>query len=201
MVFTHKIVALDSWVEIPTLEFDHELTVIKDGSALTRPEQLKEATIAINSQVPVNDTLLDYMPNLQLFAATGTGIDHIDKEALAARGVTLCKVPAQNTGIVVLRTIEYETCLTSCRRCKRTCIRFGFRIEAPDPAHAPDDSRGQEVGGSARSTSCFWQGTENQLGRNIGKFTPKHNVLQVADWKPNSKSLSICKFDGQREMY
>jgi len=35
---------------------------------------------------------------LQLFAATGTGIDHIDKEALRARGVVLCKVPAQNTG-------------------------------------------------------------------------------------------------------
>lgn len=101
MSLTHKIVALDSWVEVPPFDFDHELTVIKDGSALTRPEQLREATIAINSQVPVDEALLEYMPNLQLFAATGTGIDHIDKEAVRARGVTLCKVPAQNTGMVL----------------------------------------------------------------------------------------------------
>lgn len=98
MTFKHHVVALDSWVKVPDFDFPHSLTVITDGSALTKPEQLKEATIAINSQVPVNAALLEHMPKLQLFAATGTGIDHIDKEAIRARGVTLCKVPAQNTG-------------------------------------------------------------------------------------------------------
>jgi len=98
MTFKHHIVALDSWVTVPDFDFPHSLAVITDGSALTKPEQLKDATIAINSQVPVNAALLDHMLNLQLFAATGTGIDHIDKDAIRARGVTLCKVPAQNTG-------------------------------------------------------------------------------------------------------
>jgi len=98
MTITHHIVALDSWVKLPEFDFPHSLNVITDGSAITRPEQLKDATIAINSQVAVNAFLLDHMPNLRLLAATGTGIDHIDKEALRARGIALCKVPAQNTG-------------------------------------------------------------------------------------------------------
>ena len=98
MTSQHHIIALDSWVKVPDFSFPHSLTVITDGTALSNPSQLAEATIAINSQVPVSAALLEHMPKLQLFAATGTGIDHIDKEALRQRGVVLCKVPAQNTG-------------------------------------------------------------------------------------------------------
>jgi glycerate dehydrogenase len=98
MAAKHHIIALDSWVTVPAFDFPHSLAVITDGTALSNPDQLKDATIAINSQVPVNAALLEHMPKLQLFAATGTGVDHIDKKALRERGVTLCKVPAQNTG-------------------------------------------------------------------------------------------------------
>ena len=112
MTFKHHIVALDSWVNLPDFNFPHTITVITDGSALTRPEQLKDATIAINSQVPVNAALLEHMPNLQLFAATGTGVDHIDKEAVRAKGATLCKVPAQNTGELILCNSSMHARLT-----------------------------------------------------------------------------------------
>jgi glycerate dehydrogenase len=95
---TNHQIALDSWVKLPEFDFPHSLDIITDGSALTRPEQLKDATIAIDSQVPVNAALLDQMPKLRLLAATGTGVDHIDNKALQARGIVLCKVPAQNTG-------------------------------------------------------------------------------------------------------
>lgn len=147
MGLTHKIIALDSWVEVPSFDFDHELTVIKDGSALARPEQLREATIAINSQVPVDEDLLKHMPNLQLFAATGTGIDHIDKDAVHARGITLCKVPAQNTGRLCKcmsrdRILVHQTCH---RCCKRACFRNDVRAEASSIAHASDDGRRKEV--------------------------------------------------------
>lgn len=94
----HHIIALDSWVKPPTFSFPHSLTIISDGTALSNPAQLHNATIAINSQVPINAALLEHMPNLQLFAATGTGTDHIDVKALRGRGVVVCKVPAQNTG-------------------------------------------------------------------------------------------------------
>jgi lactate dehydrogenase-like 2-hydroxyacid dehydrogenase len=109
MAFKHHIIALDSWVQVPDFSFPHTLTVITDGTALSNPSQLAEATIAINSQVPVNAALLEHMPKLQLFAATGTGVDHIDKQALRERGVVLCKVPAQNTG----QFIFFHSCFVS----------------------------------------------------------------------------------------
>jgi hypothetical protein len=104
MASKHHIIALDSWVAIPSLSIPggYSLTVITDGTALTNPSQLTEATIAINSQVPVNAALLNHMPKLKLFVATGTGIDHIDGKALRERGVVFCKVPAQNTGSLAL---------------------------------------------------------------------------------------------------
>lgn len=95
-----NIIALDSWVEPPALDFKHTLSIITDGSASTRPEQLKDADIVVNSQVPIDQRLLDYMPKLQMIASTGTGTDHVNKKAIAARGIALCNVPAQNTGML-----------------------------------------------------------------------------------------------------
>ncbi|KAM0708011.1 hypothetical protein Q7P35_004660 [Cladosporium inversicolor] len=112
MAFKHHIIALDSWVTLPPFSFPHTLTVITDGSALSNPSQLADATIAINSQVPVNAALLEHMPKLQLFAATGTGVDHIEKEALRSRGVVLCKVPAQNTDAVSEHAFALAAALT-----------------------------------------------------------------------------------------
>lgn len=99
MAFVHHVVGLDAWVEPPPLTFEHTLQVIRDGSALTKPEQLKDATIVINSATPIKESLLEHMPKLQLIAGTGAGVDHIDREAVRARGITLTHVPAQNTGI------------------------------------------------------------------------------------------------------
>lgn len=102
MAFVHHVVALDAWVEPPALNFEHTLQVIRDGSALTKPEQLKDATIVINTATPVNEDLLQHMPKLQLIAGTGAGFDHVNTESVRARGITLCNIPAQNTGMLVL---------------------------------------------------------------------------------------------------
>lgn len=140
MAVTHHIVALDSWVKVPEFDFPHSLNVITDGSAVTRPEQLKDATIAINSQVPVNTSLLDHMPNLRLLAATGTGIDHIDKEAVRARGIVLCKVPAQNTGKVVpLDRAGLSAKHLDHRLSERARFCVGFCTETPNHADASTD--------------------------------------------------------------
>lgn len=100
MSFKHHIVALDAWVDPPPFDFDHTITVIRDNTAASNPEQLKDATIFVNSQVPVTRGILEHAPKLQLIAVTGTGTNHIDHEAVENRGVTLCKVPAQNTETV-----------------------------------------------------------------------------------------------------
>lgn len=96
----HHIVGLDAWVEPPPLDFPHTLHLIRDGTALSNPEQLKDATILINSQVPVTRELLLHAPKVQLVACTGTGINHIDQAALRERGIALTKVPAQNVDTV-----------------------------------------------------------------------------------------------------
>ncbi|KAK6438487.1 hypothetical protein LTR95_005305 [Oleoguttula sp. CCFEE 5521] len=95
-----SIISLDAWVEPPEFDFDHILTVIRDGSATSRPEQLRDATILMFSGTPVTRNILDNAPNARLLAANGTGVDHVDVDAVRERGLTLCKVPAQNTDSV-----------------------------------------------------------------------------------------------------
>ena len=96
----HHIVGLDAWVEPPPLAFPHTIHLIRDGTALSNPSQIKDATILINSQVSVTRELLSHGPKVALVAVTGTGIDHVDQSALRERGITLCKVPAQNVDTV-----------------------------------------------------------------------------------------------------
>lgn len=100
MATEHHVVGLDAWVEPLPLDFPHTLHLIRDGTALSNPEQIKDATILINSQVPVTRELLKNGPNVKLVAVTGTGINHIDQVALREGGITLCKVPAQNVDTV-----------------------------------------------------------------------------------------------------
>lgn len=100
MTTQHHVVGLDAWVEPPPLDFPHTLHLIRDGTALSNPEQIKDATILINSQVPVTRELIQHGPKVQLVACTGTGINHVNQAALRERGITLCKVPAQNVDTV-----------------------------------------------------------------------------------------------------
>ena len=97
MVVKHNIISLDAWVKPPDFGFEYDVSVITDGSAVTKPEQLKDATIFMTAAAPVTRTMLDHAPNLQLVACNGTGTDHIDHDAVRDRGITLCRVPAQNT--------------------------------------------------------------------------------------------------------
>ncbi|KAK6442790.1 hypothetical protein LTR95_000993 [Oleoguttula sp. CCFEE 5521] len=100
MACKQHIISLDAWVEPPEFDFDHTLTVIRDGTATSRPEQLRDATILMFSGTPVTRKILDNAPNARLLAANGTGVDHVDVNAVRERGLTLCKVPAQNTDSV-----------------------------------------------------------------------------------------------------
>jgi len=171
MAINHHIIALDSWLNLPEFDFPHSLKIITDGSALTRPDQLKDATIAINSQVPVNAALLDHMPNLKLLAVTGTGIDHIDNKALRARGVVLCKVPAQNTGkLLQLGCIDRLAEHRDRRFSERARFCVGLRIETPDLANASNDGRRKEMGGDSSTTSCFWPASQDECRRNAGQY-------------------------------
>jgi len=100
MALKHHVVAIDTWVELPKLEFDHTLHSITNWDVLTGPAQLEKATILVCSNTRVDEALLLHAPLLQLIAATSTGTDLYDKEAIRTRGITLCRVPAENTDSV-----------------------------------------------------------------------------------------------------
>lgn len=96
----HNIVAVDSWVRLADLSFDHNFTQYPNTTPTELPDRIKDATIVICSGTRINRVAIENAPNLQLVACNGTGTDHIDKDALRERGVSLCRVPAQNTDSV-----------------------------------------------------------------------------------------------------
>lgn len=93
----HTVVNLDS-IPIPLLDFPHELIHYKEGTTLAQAaSRLKDATILIDTTVRLSyDMLMHHAPKLQFIGGLGTGVDHIDHDAVRERGLTLCNVPATN---------------------------------------------------------------------------------------------------------
>lgn len=96
----HTIVALDGWVKLPRLDFDHVYTEYTSTTPDQLPERIKDATIVTTAAQKVTRAGIEAAPHLQLVACNGTGTDHVDKDAIRERGITLCNVPAQNTDSV-----------------------------------------------------------------------------------------------------
>ncbi len=96
----HHIVAVDSWVKPPAFAFDHEFTSYPNTSPEELLERLKDATIVITSSSRITREGLESAPHLQLVSCNGTGTDHVDKDAVRDKGISLCRVPAQNTDSV-----------------------------------------------------------------------------------------------------
>ena len=96
----HNIVALDRWITIPPVNFEYDYTSYATTSADELPQRINNATIIITAAQRVTRAGVEAAPNLQLVLCTGTGSNHVDKDALRERGVSLCNVPAQNTDSV-----------------------------------------------------------------------------------------------------
>ena len=96
----HKIVALDGWVKPPNFDFDHELIQYDFTSREQLVERMQDATIITISSTAIPRQAIESAPKLELIACNSTGTDHVDKETARQRGVTVCRVPAQNTDSV-----------------------------------------------------------------------------------------------------
>ena len=92
----HKVVAVDNWVQAPQLAFDHDFTQYEHTYPDEFSDHVKDATIAITSGTPWTRAGIESAPNLELISCNGVGTDHVDKEAVRERGITVCHVPAQN---------------------------------------------------------------------------------------------------------
>jgi glycerate dehydrogenase len=96
----HHIVSLDNWVPTPAFSFPHTLNQYPRTSAAELPERMKDASIVLISNTPITRQAIESSPRLQLIACNSTGTDHVDKDAAREHGVTVCRVPAQNTDSV-----------------------------------------------------------------------------------------------------
>ena len=94
----HSVVVVDSWVNPPPLDFDHDFHQYSNTTPDELPERIKDATIVITSSTRITRAGVENAPRLQLVSCNGTGTDHVDKDVIRQRGITLCRVPAQNTG-------------------------------------------------------------------------------------------------------
>jgi glycerate dehydrogenase len=96
----HHIVSLDNWVPTPEFTFPHTLDQYPRTSAAELLERMKDASIILISNTPIPRQAIEASPRLQLIACNSTGTDHVDKDAAKEHGVTVCRVPAQNTDSV-----------------------------------------------------------------------------------------------------
>lgn len=67
----HTIVALDSWVSLPALNFEYELIRHVNTSPMELPERMKDATIVVTSATRVTRAGIENAPRLKLIACNG----------------------------------------------------------------------------------------------------------------------------------
>lgn len=96
----HKVVAVDSWVKPPALDFEHEFVQYPNTTPSELPSRIHDATIIICSSTRITAEAIKQAPRLQLISCNGVGTDHVDKDAVREKGISLSRVPAQNTDSV-----------------------------------------------------------------------------------------------------
>lgn len=90
----------------------HEVVIfrdtVRDIDALAERLCEAEALVLIRERTPITGALLDRLPRLKLISQTGKGTAHIDLDACARRGVTVCAgtgsptAPAELTFALIL---------------------------------------------------------------------------------------------------
>jgi phosphoglycerate dehydrogenase-like enzyme len=97
----HHIVVLEGiHAEMPAFDFPHTITVHQRTTPSQVSERIKDATIVIACVVPVTAKEMDNAPHLGALAVMAVGIQWVDKEDCARRGVTVTKCPGGNVDAV-----------------------------------------------------------------------------------------------------
>lgn len=67
----HTIVALDSWVPLPPLNFEHELIIHAKTSPEQLPERMKDATIVLATATRITGAAMKNASHLKLINCSG----------------------------------------------------------------------------------------------------------------------------------
>jgi glycerate dehydrogenase len=83
-----------------------DVTVYQTTSADETLERVKEADVIVTNKVVINDTVMAAAPNLKLICVAATGMNNIDHEAAARRGISVKNVAGYSTDAVVQHTFS-----------------------------------------------------------------------------------------------
>ena len=106
-----KIVFLDAATmgtsSLGPIERMGELTAWPNSTPEEAVERVGDCEVLIINKIKVNDRLLDAAPKLRLVCESGTGINNIDVDACARRGVIVRNVAGYSTDSVVQETFMH----------------------------------------------------------------------------------------------
>ena len=105
-----KIVILDTltYGEISLAGFDTlgDVTTYLTTTADETAQRVAQADVIVTNKVVISDAVMQSTPNLKLICVAATGMNNIDHEAAARRGVTVKNVAGYSTDAVVQHTFS-----------------------------------------------------------------------------------------------
>lgn len=104
--FKHHVVCLEEChCQIPRFSFPHTYKGYHNTTASEVIDRIKDATIIIATIVQVKPAMMDHAPKLKLLAVMATGMDWVDKDYCARRGISVISCPQSNLPAVSEHTL------------------------------------------------------------------------------------------------
>lgn len=105
-----NIVILDAltYGDTPLAGFESlgDVTVYQTTSVDETSERVKDAEVIVTNKVVISDTVMESAPNLKLICVAATGMNNIDHDAAARRGISVKNVAGYSTDAVVQHTFS-----------------------------------------------------------------------------------------------
>ncbi|MDD5160929.1 MAG: D-2-hydroxyacid dehydrogenase [Sulfuricurvum sp.] len=83
-----------------------EVIVHQTTSADETAERVRDAEVIVTNKVVINDAVMESAPNLKLICIAATGMNNIDHDSAARRGITVKNVAGYSTDAVVQHTFS-----------------------------------------------------------------------------------------------
>ena len=168
----------------------HEVVVYPDRRPELNIERAAGADIVVESNMPLRKDFFDACPNLKMLSIAFTGLDHIDMEECARRGIVVKNAAGYSTEAVAEETIcmmigLYRHVIENdriTRSCKGPSIAPGREIAGKTVGIIGMGAIGQRTAALAQAFGCkviAWNRTPKQVAGVT--FVDKETLLKEAD--------------------